>query len=124
VNRVGHAAGLADTYTYTSAVIAHYCDDTESKATTALDNIRNPRDIYDLFVQFFSIRHPASVPLELEPLLAGCFCKSLHTAVIPIPSAIKDHSFDSFVKRSLCYSFAYNSGLLSLRQSIELPLDL
>jgi hypothetical protein len=124
VNRVGHAAGLANTHTDTPTVIAHCCDDTESKAPTALNNIRHPRDIYDVFIQFFSIRHSASVPLELEPLLAGCFRKSLHTAVIPIPSAIKDHCFDSIVKRSLRYGLPYDSGLLSLRKPIELPLDL
>jgi hypothetical protein len=124
VNRVRHAPGLTDPHADTPTIIAHYCDDTESKAPTALDYICNPRDIYDVFIQFFSIRHSASAPLELEPLLAGCLRKSLYTAMIPIPSAIKDYSFNSFVKRPLRYDLADNSSLLSLRQPIELPLDL
>jgi hypothetical protein len=50
VNRVGNTARLADTHPNSSTVVAHDRDDTESKASTALDNIRNPRDIYDLFI--------------------------------------------------------------------------
>jgi hypothetical protein len=61
VNGIGDTTRLADAHTDPSAVVAHHRDDTKSKAPPALDNIRNPCDIYDVFVQFFSIRHSASV---------------------------------------------------------------
>jgi hypothetical protein len=50
VNRVGHAARLANAHADPSAVVPHHCDDTEGKATTALHNIGDPRYVYDVLV--------------------------------------------------------------------------
>jgi hypothetical protein len=50
VNRIGHTASLADPHANASPVVTDDGDDTESKSAAALHDIRNPRDVYDVFI--------------------------------------------------------------------------
>jgi hypothetical protein len=50
VNSIGYAASLANPHADAAAVVTDDGDDTERKSAAALDHIRNPRDIYDVFI--------------------------------------------------------------------------
>jgi hypothetical protein len=54
-DRIGNTARLADPQTNLATVISHNRNHTEVEATSAFDDFRHPRDVYDALVQFLSL---------------------------------------------------------------------
>jgi hypothetical protein len=50
MNCIGHTACLPNTHPDAAVIVPYDSHDAESKASTALDNVRNPRDIYYIFL--------------------------------------------------------------------------